>query len=859
MLHLRVCLLLLFFVTSWTKANTASIPEAVETDYVFADFQLDNRKTGVELDLATRDYQNYFISLSLFNEQFVAELNCDTDKNLLTGKFWEGEITLPIYEDKQDLFIEDEECYLNISLFEKLDIRMLFDTHRQIFSVLTEGRHPKTKEMKIAARKSMLTKLKDKKENSLEITDHYKLATLPFLDINSNDRWIKGTHRPSLFVQGSLDLFYHQADSQFNWQKGGEIRGRTKFSRKIPWGGNRLHYQMGDIQVSRQSLFDAPSRGLGFSLGERNRTRQRNRMDLSGYTEPFSEVELYKNDLLIDFLPLDENGFYEFKNVDFQDQATDYKIKISSPDGTDSTVKIDRPGEHGLTTGEWTPSLVFLNGSQSLFDNRNNSSGSQLIAADFNYAWSTKELISFGIEHQRKEVNESAFYISTHGFERFGIGFDIKTAYSKDWLYDFSVSKSLGKHSLGYSTNRLSSDSETSSVSHSLNWGFQYEGFSSTFSASQGGNSDNRSRTYSTKLGYKSLQWSIAIDGQRNSIKTTQEQDGSPDFNSEFINNNEKKSFSIVGSANGELGNANASYRRNYGSNAQESFDVSYSKYMLGINTSLSFRWDLEQKTTSTSIKLSKTFEAFRANTNIGYSDSAGWSFGVGISFGLFSHAPLSSITSKSRRKSSNVVMRPFLDTNDNSIWDENERFLPQIALLSRKKRLDQKVSQDKITLYGVDAYDPKTFTVDDTDLDNPFIVPRYKDIKLESHPGGDVSFTIPFQMYYEMEGQVALQDKHGETKERIGQVPLNLHLHTDNGQKFIKTYYTEPDGFYVLDKVKAGQYRLIVDQDFMRKNVVTCQPCELAFDTNDAEDHLLFANTIILTKPAEPSFQADQ
>lgn len=144
--------LYLFLFISLYASCIALAQEDEETDFIFADFQLDNRKTGIELDLATRDYENYYLSISLFNEQFVTELSCDTngekDFNALVGKFWEEDINIPISEQEQLFFIEEDECYLSISLIEQLNIQMRFDPHRQIFAVLTDGRHPKTKSLK---------------------------------------------------------------------------------------------------------------------------------------------------------------------------------------------------------------------------------------------------------------------------------------------------------------------------------------------------------------------------------------------------------------------------------------------------------------------------------------------------------------------------------------------------------------------------------------------------------------------------------------------------------------------------------------------------------------------------------------
>lgn len=817
----------------------------LEVDFVFADFQLDNRKTGVELDLATLDYKNYFLSISLFNREFAANLSCEQNQ-ILAGRFWEGNIELPLSKQDNEFFIEDEECYINASILERLDIRYRFDEHRQIFSVLTNGRHPKTKELKKAARKQMLEKLHEKKQSSLEITDNYQLATPPAMDINSSYRWQQNTHSPSLFSQAAFDLLYHQADAQINWQKQGRITGRAKLSRKIPWGGNRLHYQMGDIQESRQSLFDIPSRGLGLSLGPRTSSGQRNSMDLNGYTQPNSEVELYKDDLLIDFIRLDDDGFYEFKNVDFHDQSTEYKIVINSPDGVESIIDISRPGEHGLLPGEWSPSFVILDSGQSVFSNGNGYSSGKLIAAEANYALSSTELLSIGLEHKQEEEARSLLHAAVSGVEIFNLKTDFKVGYLDDLLYGFNLGTVFGKHSLSFSTNQLS-NGEMLLKSNSVNWAAAWNNLTASMSASKSQQKANKTISYDADLGYRSQYWSISLKGQYNVLD-------SPDTTS-GVTKKRNSSYSIVTSRTGDFGNINLSYRYASGlfAQQQQSISANYSHHIEGVNSSLSFRWDLEQNRKSTSVRLSKSFEHFKVNGNAGYSDTAGWSIGLGIAFGLFTQEPFSSLSSQSVKKGSYLSLKPFLDLNQNDKWDDNEEFLSQVNLIQKNKTFKKSITNNSVKLFGIDAYNPKIYSIDDEELNNPFITPKYRDIKLESHPGGEVELNIPFHIHYEIEGEIQLLDKDNNPIERVGQLPLKLYKYNDDietGQlELSRTYWSEPDGFYVLDKVKPGKYKLEVDNAFITEQEITCITCEFILNTEEAKDYVLFANTFMLKK----------
>ncbi|UAA40637.1 hypothetical protein KIH87_09970 [Paraneptunicella aestuarii] len=205
-------------------------------------------------------------------------------------------------------------------------------------------------------------------------------------------------------------------------------------------------------------------------------------------------------------------------------------------------------------------------------------------------------------------------------------------------------------------------------------------------------------------------------------------------------------------------------------------------------------------------------------------------------------------------KKGNYLSLKPFLDLNQNDQWDENEEFLSEVNLIQKNKTFRKNVTNNSIKLYGIDAYNPKTYTIDDEELNNPFITPKYQDIKLESHPGGEVELKIPFYIHFEIEGEIQLFDDDNNPIERVGQLPLNLYKYNDDEQgneqpELFKTYWSEPDGFYVLDKVRPGKYMLRIDNEFIAGQEITCTTCEFILNTEEAKDYVLFANTLTLKK----------
>ena len=442
--------------------SCACLVYAQEIDFIFADFQLDNQPTNIEVDLATSDYKHYYISLARFNDAFVAALSWDKESQEIQGDFWDGPVRLSLAETPKRFLEEDGEVYFDIALLSEFSIEYQFDVHRQVLRVLTQGKHPKTHALQVEKHKDVLRKIKEKKEKTLEIGNHYQLGTTPLLDLSVASRLEQNDFSSSFFSQSVFDLLYHQADIQLNLRQEQDLNGRAVLTRKVPYKGQRLRYEIGDIQSIRQSLLNVPSRGVGINFGSGRTLGQRNNIDVTGFTQPNSEVELFRDGVLIDFVQLGEDGFYLFEDLDLRDPTVVYQLKVTTPDGQQQEKAILRPGEDGLQAGHWRPSVLFLDSTGSLFGQNAIGLEQRLLAADFTYADHVGNRWQFGVERLIAERENQSLVFSG---VRFTVGQSIKNhlrvGYADKLLYDFESSYSIEGHSVILSANQILNNSES--------------------------------------------------------------------------------------------------------------------------------------------------------------------------------------------------------------------------------------------------------------------------------------------------------------------------------------------------------------------------------------------------------------
>jgi hypothetical protein len=145
-----------------------------------------------------------------------------------------------------------------------------------------------------------------------------------------------------------------------------------------------------------------------------------------------------------------------------------------------------------------------------------------------------------------------------------------------------------------------------------------------------------------------------------------------------------------------------------------------------------------------------------------------------------------------------------FQDLNNNGVRDPGEP-LEKGALITTGSRQTQRKtdSSGSVMIGGLTAFVPVPVGIDVTSLDDPMLVPKQALQVVVPRPGVAADVAIPLVGGGDIEGALI---KSGE----LGFEGVDLEL-ADGSGKIVGTARTDFDGFFLIERVPYGSYRLRV------------------------------------------------
>ncbi|WP_440056606.1 hypothetical protein ACSLBF_21085 (plasmid) [Pseudoalteromonas sp. T1lg65] len=797
-------------------------------DYLFVDTRIDGRSINSEVELVTKNYEDYFLHLDRFNSLLATNVKFDLATATLTGIFWNEHVDANLKPAR--FLIEDGETYLALNLLDNFEIEYFLNTSKQSLSINTSDRHPNTAELIIAERKKLIEVLKRRDASQLTKHDKYQLYTAPNLDVNLS---LKHQNKAGYqaYTQLTQDILYHQADIKLAKSDTQSVTGEATFSRKLALNNIPMTYQIGDIRATTSSLTQSVSRGLGLFIGQDERRSRKLQDDISGYTIPGSEVALFKDGYLVDFKQTESDGYYQFIDIDFRNADTQYYLQFTNPDGSIEKREIKKSSWQGLRQGQWTPEFVFIDANNNMLGRGRLSQQRKQQFAMLNgtYVYNPSTLIRGGVQWINTDVsNRSIPYSDVEWRGESSSVISTKLGYDGQFLYDNQVDFSIAEHSVYVLSQKRASNGITS---RNKTIGHSYDSDSIKISSQlyQSSALGVTEEGFESRLGFN-------VNNQTHYLTLKKQ-----------IKGVTADRIAYVSSLSSKWGVLHFSYSKEYFSTPVEDVTIRYSHYFNGYNFSSSIRHETSRDDTTTKLRVSKSFRQLSLSASLSHSSKGNTIAALSMAFSFNSSNPLSTFSSSSYRRGSTIKKSAFIDHNYNGLWDKelNEPSLQGVALSGVSQSVKTIEEEDYAKLVGVDIYDPKVFQVSSESLDNPFLIPTYTSVKLESHPGGEVNVILPFQQLFEAEGEVFKQDEKGNVQRNPGFIPFELINHS-TGE--VREIYTEQDGFFIIDRLKKGQYALRIEADFLAQNKLRCEPCEQTLNTDLSEDFIVFTEPFVLT-----------
>ncbi len=163
------------------------------------------------------------------------------------------------------------------------------------------------------------------------------------------------------------------------------------------------------------------------------------------------------------------------------------------------------------------------------------------------------------------------------------------------------------------------------------------------------------------------------------------------------------------------------------------------------------------------------------------------------------------------------ATARVFLDRNANGHWDDQDDPLPEVRINGAGAWNEGVTGHNGVAyLAGLPAHREHDLSLDVGSLQDPFLLPSVDTVRATGHPGGHVMLEFPVTFSGDIEGTVYVRTPDGDLPLRNIQLEL-----VDLSQRTLRRTVSEFDGYYLFQEVPPGWYEVrIVQESLERKGL---------------------------------------
>jgi len=733
-------------------------------------------------------------SLGGFIEKESRTYSIDYDK----GKVKVADV---VFNSENKLVKEMGSVYMEASLFaEAFGITLTFN-FRSLYIILKSNFElPIIKEQRIEKMRGNISKLKGEIAADTLMQRNYHLLKLGMLDwaVASFQTW-NGSNDNHFRLGLGTEFLYGEANVSASFYDKQKFDNR-QLNYLWRWVDNNKSLikqaQLGKISNQSISFLNAPLVGAVIRNAPTTVRKATGYYTIKEFTEPNWSVELYINNVMVDFTKADASGLYVFK-VPIVYGYTTLKLKFYGPLGeerteersmnTPYTIMAANDFEYGITAG------VIQDTNSSRYGK-----------AEFNYGVNRFLTISGGIEYLSSITNgEYIPYAKLtlqpfskltlngeydHGVKTRGL---LNYYFMKDALLEFDYSK----FKEGQLATRFNSLEERKAKLSKM---FRYRklaGFVKidyaqflykTFSYNQ---SNLMLSVYYKQLSFNSsaqLNW---IDQQ------------SPYISSEILLSYRlKNGFMILPSARYNVSEHKlVSYKLSLEKNISRGYiSIAYERNVLFTDNfvNLNFKYDLPFAKTN--------FSVARSNGDISTSEGIQGSMAFG---GGNNYLYTTNTTSVGK---GGIKIYPFLDLNNNGIFDKGETMVLVKTLRIIGGKVDYNEKDSIVRITDLNAFTTYNIGFNDNDLENIAWRFKKKSYQVIIDPNQFKRIDIPIHVVGEVSGTVFLERNH--TMRGIGRIKVNIF--NKKSEKYVAEMLSESDGYLYYIGLEPGDYIAMVDVD---------------------------------------------
>jgi len=234
-------------------------------------------------------------------------------------------------------------------------------------------------------------------------------------------------------------------------------------------------------------------------------------------------------------------------------------------------------------------------------------------------------------------------------------------------------------------------------------------------------------------------------------------------------------------------------------------------------NANLNYANDFTIDNQQTTLFLSYLGDNFRLSSRIGHSDLQGFDFGINASFSLSGqNSSLNKISSSAMAQSGSgsLAVRVFLDKNLNAIFDANDIVLENVEVTALQFYRSDTTDKDGIAILNrLPSFRSSDIVINRDTLPDPFLMPRVPGVSITMREGLADNLDYPVVPVSEITGIVDLE-KDGTL---LPGARLKLILSGIDGRVVAETR-SEYDGFYSFVDVMPGTYTISIAKESQQR-----------------------------------------
>lgn len=200
------------------------------------------------------------------------------------------------------------------------------------------------------------------------------------------------------------------------------------------------------------------------------------------------------------------------------------------------------------------------------------------------------------------------------------------------------------------------------------------------------------------------------------------------------------------------------------------------------------------------------------------------------------------------------VVVEPFLDMNCNDKWDKGEPRAPGMDIRVNGGRTVNSVKDTTNRIFELEPYNSYNVTMDRNSFDNISWQLKKRTYKVTAIPNYFTSIQVPVAVVGEASGSVFTKGKNGKRLKGMGQIIVQF---CDSTGQMVNRIITESDGYFSFLGLAPGAYSVKLDPVQLGKLHLAATPASIPIyiklsREGDVADNLDFSLTPRLSEKTE-------